>query len=214
MSLRNYYTLLGVSQSATQEEIRAAFRTLAKKFHPDKAPDNPFADAHFRELQEAYEILSNEDRRAAYDDERWLRGLSNRSTKAVSITPQWLLDEAIRLRKHMSVVDTYHMNHAALKDYVVALLSHEHLSVLQHAPECHERIAAEIFISIAKLRHLYTEDVTKAMLQLAGENDALVNQVNDWRSARIQDAQWNRYRPVIVIACVLVICLLIWWART
>ena len=47
MSLKNFYAVLGVPQSATGDEIRAAFRKLAKKYHPDAAPDNPFAAAQF-----------------------------------------------------------------------------------------------------------------------------------------------------------------------
>src|ERR1043165_5497930 len=122
MSLKNYYAVLGVPQSATAEEIRNAYRALAKKYHPDTAPDNPFANAHFAEISTAYEVLSNPSQRAAYDEERWLRGLSTRSTAAIRITPDWIRAEAGRLRKHMSHIDTYRMNHTALREYVLALL--------------------------------------------------------------------------------------------
>ena len=81
MSLKNYYKILGVPVSATVDEIKRAFRSLAKKYHPDKAPDNPFAGAHFSDIQEAYAVLSNSSRRAAYDEERWLRGWLNAVTR-------------------------------------------------------------------------------------------------------------------------------------
>lgn len=67
MAKRDYYEILGVSQSATQEEIKKAYRKVAIKFHPDKNPDNPEAEDKFKEAAEAYEVLSNQDKRARYD---------------------------------------------------------------------------------------------------------------------------------------------------
>jgi curved DNA-binding protein CbpA len=213
MPLKNYYTILGVPQSADGEEIRVAFRKLAKKYHPDKAPDNPFAVAHFKEIQEAYEVLSHPGRRAAYDEERWLRGLSSRTTAAVRITPEWVLKEASRLQRHMETVDTYRMNHAALRDYIAALLSPEHLSVLQTAPELHGDILEHVLASTHKLRHEYTADVARQLLLLAGEHEGNRQRIAQWESLRSREAAWNAYRPLIVIGAALLICALIWWLK-
>jgi molecular chaperone DnaJ len=67
MSKRDFYEILGVSKSATQEEIKKAYRKQAIKFHPDKNPGDSGAEAKFKESAEAYEILSNQDKRARYD---------------------------------------------------------------------------------------------------------------------------------------------------
>jgi curved DNA-binding protein CbpA len=213
MSLKNYYKILGVPLSATGDEVKGAFRVLAKKYHPDKAPDNPFAGAHFSDIQEAYTVLSNPSKRAAYDDERWLRGLAKRSDATVRVTPEWILLEAARLRRHMETVDTYRMNHAALRDYIVVLLSPEHLSVLQPAPEFHHRILDEIFASISELRYEYADPVAQQMRLLAGNNETHLQRITEWQSARRQEAKWNRYRPFIVISFALMICWLIWLLR-
>jgi curved DNA-binding protein CbpA len=213
MSLKNYYTILGVPQSAEIDEIRLAFRKLAKQYHPDKAPDNPFAAAHFKEIQEAYEVLGNAGRRAAYDEERWLRGLTSRTSAAVRITPEWVLKEAARLRRHMETVDTYRMNHAALRDYIAALLSPEHLSVLQAAPGRHAEILDEILASTRKLRHEYTTDVARQLLLLAGDHKKNRERIAQWESGRRLEARWNIYRPVIIVSIALLICALIWWLR-
>lgn len=63
----DYYDVLGVSRDATAEEIKKAFRRLARDTHPDANPDDPQAEARFREIAEAYEVLSDPNRRAAYD---------------------------------------------------------------------------------------------------------------------------------------------------
>jgi molecular chaperone DnaJ len=64
---RDYYDVLGVGRDATDAEIKRAFRQLALKYHPDKAPDDRAAEERFKEANEAYAVLSDGDKRAAYD---------------------------------------------------------------------------------------------------------------------------------------------------
>jgi molecular chaperone DnaJ len=64
---RDYYEILGVERNSSEEEIKRAYRKLAIKFHPDKNPDDPHAEEKFKELGEAYDVLMDEDKRAAYD---------------------------------------------------------------------------------------------------------------------------------------------------
>ena len=67
MSKRDYYEVLGVSKSAIDDEIKKSYRRLAMKFHPDRNEDDESAEAKFKEAKEAYEVLSNSEKRAAYD---------------------------------------------------------------------------------------------------------------------------------------------------
>lgn len=67
MAKRDYYEVLGVGKSASTAEIKKAYRKVALKFHPDRNPDDKEAEEKFKEAAEAYEILSNEDKKARYD---------------------------------------------------------------------------------------------------------------------------------------------------
>ena len=64
---RDYYAVLGVSRDAGDDDIKKAFRQKAKQYHPDANPDDAAAEARFKEVNEAYETLSDEEKRAAYD---------------------------------------------------------------------------------------------------------------------------------------------------
>ncbi|MFD2204821.1 molecular chaperone DnaJ [Kiloniella antarctica] len=68
MSKRDFYEILGVSRSADAKELKASYRKLAMKYHPDRNPDNAEAEQKFKELNEAYGILKDEQQRAAYDN--------------------------------------------------------------------------------------------------------------------------------------------------
>ena len=67
MADRDFYTVLGVNRSASSEQIKRAYRERAKKYHPDRNPGDSSAEARFQEVQRAYKVLSDSDKRAQYD---------------------------------------------------------------------------------------------------------------------------------------------------
>src|SRR5918998_2337787 len=67
MSKRDYYEVLGVAKTASDAEMKSAFRKLAMKYHPDRNAGDKDAEIHFKEINEAYQVLSDGQKRAAYD---------------------------------------------------------------------------------------------------------------------------------------------------
>src|SRR3954469_18613087 len=76
VKFRDYYEVLGVGRDATPDDIRKAYRKLARKHHPDVNPNDPTAEERFKEVSEANEVLSDPEKRAKYDElgENWKNG--------------------------------------------------------------------------------------------------------------------------------------------
>lgn len=207
--LKNYYACLGVSPLAELGDIKTAFRALAKKYHPDTAPENPFAASHFAEVQEAYNVLSNAKTRAKYDQERWLRGMNVAVQETIALTPDWILMQAENLKKYMAGIDTYHMNHALLRDYLLFLLRDEHLSVLQSEREFRGKLLDEILISAEPLNNAFLPEILERSRLLAADDVLLQEKLNVWQQQRESESFANRLRPVIVVCVALLIILAI-----
>src|SRR5690349_24536458 len=67
MAKRDYYEVLGVARGANEADLKSAFRKLAMKFHPDRNPGDKDCEHHFKEVNEAYDVLKDSQKRAAYD---------------------------------------------------------------------------------------------------------------------------------------------------
>src|SRR5277367_3187840 len=78
MEFRDYYKVLGVDRKASEGEIKSAYRKLARKFHPDVNPNNKEAEARFKEINEAYQVISDPEKRKKYDElgADWEHGVS------------------------------------------------------------------------------------------------------------------------------------------
>ena len=67
MEYKDYYQVLDVDKKSSEKDIKKAFRRLARQYHPDVNPDNPQAEERFKEINEAYEVLSDSEKRQKYD---------------------------------------------------------------------------------------------------------------------------------------------------
>src|SRR5215217_4707360 len=172
MRLKDYYRILGVPPSATTEDIRKSFRNLAMKYHPDRNPDSPFSAGHFIEIKEAYHVLSDEKRRYRYDEERWLLGMGSRSPSGGQLSAEWVRGEAAKLRKHMERIDTYRMNHEALQQYVLLLLSDAHLAVMERSILIPD-LVKDVLVAITRLKISMLTPVTDRLMVLAGLDEAV-----------------------------------------
>ncbi|HXS37399.1 MAG TPA: DnaJ domain-containing protein [Flavipsychrobacter sp.] len=212
MRLKDHYKTLEVFPTASPQEIKKSYRKLAFKYHPDQNPTNSFAEAHFREISEAYEVLSHPAKRRKYDEERWLSGMSNHMEHQQAITPQWILNECIKLSKHMATIDTYRMSHGSLRDYILQLLSDSHMAILQEHKddETNKEIIYQLLNATSKLQVRYFDDIEHRLAQLAGTDNELLSTINETIKERKRQAGRNQYIPLIVIIITFLVCMLVY----
>lgn len=201
MRLKDYYKTLGVLQSASAADIKRAYRQLAFKYHPDTNPDNSFAEAHFKEVHEAYATLSNTDKRKKYDEERWLSGMSKRMNEQEIISAEWILRESLRLNKHMEGIDTHRMSHSSLHDYIFLILSDSHMGVLRRNSneEIKRNIIKAILGSIKHLQVRYLDSISERLAELAGADSAMIAVINDNLNNRKKEADVTKLLPWLVL---------------
>lgn len=213
--MKDHYHTLGLPPTAGLPAIRRAHRRLVLKYHPDKAPDNPFAEARFLAIQEAYQVLSDAGRRAAYDEERWLRGHSSqRSPRAV--TPAWIAGEAQRLLEQLRRSDTYRLDFGALRACILYLLSDAHLAVLRE--EAHPADTSSIVQSLlgaaSFLPMPYLQEPLER-LRLAADGDAALLQATGLLARKkTREQQQRRLLPWLVLVLAVLLCLaMAFWGR-
>lgn len=211
--IKDYYSVLEVSPVAGLADIKKSYRKLAFKYHPDTNPDNNFAVAMFREVQEAYAILSDTSKRSKYDEERWISGMSTRAKDQLVITPQWIHNECRKLQVHMMAVDTYRMDHRALYAYTMLILSDKHMAILQQDSDAvtKNNIVHLLVAACRNIRHPYMELLAGRLRLLTPDDDLLLQkielQVKDSRLA----ASRVKHMPYIILAVTLLLCLLMYF---
>lgn len=206
--LKDYYQTLGVSPAATADEIKKAYRALAFKYHPDQNPENAFAEAQFKELQEAYSVISDKTKRREYDEERWLSGMSTRAKDRREISPQWILHECKKLSKHMMHIDTYRMSHRSLSEYIFLLLSDAHMAVLQKQEmnEINEEIIKEVLIATRNLQYQYMPEIAQRLKILAAANTDVTAFIELSIRERRKADSWDKYMPLFVVIITILLC--------
>ncbi|RYD52935.1 MAG: J domain-containing protein [Sphingobacteriales bacterium] len=208
-SLPDYYALLGVSPTADADAIRKAYRTQARRYHPDAAPDNPFAPAQFRALKDAYEILSVPQKRRRYDDERWLRGLSGKTIRALS--PETLIRDAERLCQRLQGIGRSAVQPRALQQLLLYLVQDAHLALFVEAGD--EALSGSfgetLLNSVAYLPHRYIPPVLTQLRRLQPIPEDFETQLTTLLKTRMQQHQWERRLPWLVLLITLLLCTLI-----
>jgi curved DNA-binding protein CbpA len=121
---KDYYTILHIPPGSSTDAIKKAYRKLAMEFHPDRNQNNPYAAAHFQEVREAYEVLSDPAKREAYHQQ------SKRRPKREPITPKGILQQAIRLEDRVNTAGMARMDPEIVYREIMYLSSDEVIDAL------------------------------------------------------------------------------------
>jgi len=211
--MKDYYKIIGVPPSAGQPEIKKAYRKLAYKYHPDINPDNTLAEAHFKEIQEAYSVLSVPAKKEKYDEERWLTGVGGHRNYRQEVTPVWLLGICVQLNTELAAMDTFRISHSALQAYILMILTDSHLGVLQQYgdTEANKAIIKEILKASTKLDIQYLEEVHNRLMILANGKSEMESAVRNQSLDRKKQAKQEQLLPWVVILVTLLLCVFMYF---
>lgn len=213
MPIKDYYEILDVTPSSSEAEIKKAFRKLAMRFHPDRNIGNPYASHHFREIQEAYEVLSDPIRRNQYHQKRWQKSSDSfLKTAGTRITPALILAEARKIEHHISRVDIFRMNHDALQQQLEQLLNQDHLRILHEASDTgvNRNIVHSLLAIIGPLHFRNLEPLVPLLVAVAGTDNALLLTIHKAVRNKRMEYYREKYNWLLVVLLALGISLLIY----
>ncbi len=214
MYLKDHYKTLELAPSATIQEIKKAYRKLAQQYHPDKNNDDPYAEANFNEIKEAYETLTNPAKKDNYLQQRWYnRATGNKNTEQV-ITPVNILKQALEFERYTSTLDVFRMDSESLFEYMDELLSEETISKLLQFNEADVNHQI-VLILLKPIRFLKAEKavlLTNKLSKLSAGNKQEQDLINSTLQQLRKKEKWERNKWIVVLLITVAICWLIWYS--
>ncbi|MBS1666071.1 MAG: J domain-containing protein [Bacteroidetes bacterium] len=213
---KDYYKILEVGATATQKEIKTSYRKLAQRYHPDKNQGNPISEAYFREVMEAYQVLSNPRKRETYNYERWHHRSTGNKFRGPAFSPQTILYEILSTRKYLSTIDRFQMNQEALYFHLKEILSDHNLLVLHECKneQINHQILHELIAAAQPLHFKFAKSLGERLIKLAGTDTGMIDQVKKYLDESKRNNQWERYKiPLTLLATLLISLLILYLSR-
>jgi len=212
MQPKDYYKILNVSPGAGEQEIRKAFRSLAQTYHPDKNNGDASKEAIFREVQEAYEILSDSKSREEYNYKRWYTRSIGKSFREQPVSPDQIWAESRRLSEYLASVNNLHVDYDILSHRIRSILSPENIAILIHFNNVplNERIVRSLLESATTLPARYLDPICLLLAKVAGNDPLLLSEIKSYSEERINREFWQKHTGWLVILVTFLICWLMY----
>ncbi|HTL10797.1 MAG TPA: J domain-containing protein [Chitinophagaceae bacterium] len=210
--LKDYYKTLGIPPTASSLQVKKSFRLLALRFHPDKNPGNAAAEASFREVQEAYEVLSDEAKREEYNYKRWYARSLRQPFAHAAVTAAAVMEECRRLARYVNKVSAFRIEYDGLSHHIRQLLSSGNIGLLQQAADKQAPaiVIESLLPATAALPYRYIEPICLLLLQLAADNALLTQKIQVFQRQQEQKYKWQRLLPLLVLLATVLLCWMIY----
>lgn len=210
MSSKDYYRLLGVKPNATNDEIKKSYRRLALKYHPDKNPNDALAEATFKEIAEAYDVLSDTKKRKDYHYKRFYT-YNYKYRESPTVTPQSILNDAIKLQNLVAKADPFRVNRDALLFQLEQILSEDNLKLLQDEIQTliNQQIIEALLFASKPLHYRHIEIIVDNLLMLVDGNTYLENKITGFLNKQRRSDKWRRYKIFAGAIAAILLCVAI-----
>jgi molecular chaperone DnaJ len=213
MLIKDYYKILDVPPAATLQEIKRSFRRLAQQYHPDKNAGSQWADAQYREIQEAYKVLSDPRQREEYNYKRWFNRSTAQDFIKSPITPLAILQECRSLQKYVSGINVFHVRYEMVTQHIKQLLAAETIGILHEYNDTaiNHEIVHLLLQSAHPLPLRYFNEVANLLMQVAGSDNAALGTIEEALKHKKQRQRWDQYKWVIVVLLTALILWMMYW---
>lgn len=211
--MKDYYKTLNIPVNASPADIKKAYRSLAMRFHPDKNAGDKYSEAFFKELQEAYSVLSNPHERRVYTQKRFYNTATSQKFEGnAALTPVHFLEECKQLETYVRSLDFFRMDKVGLYEHVMKLLSPSSIHMLERFGEIstNDKIIEAILNSVQPLPLVFAKDVTNTLLKIQSKSEQTSQSIAALVKRKKQEALWERYQIPVLIVVTLFICVIIY----
>ena len=212
MPAKNYYSILKVKQTASQDEIKRSYRRLALIYHPDKNNGDTIAEEVFKEIKEAYNILSDHTKRTVYDRE-CLHVSTHINVTAKERSAKDVVDMATQLHDKLSKLNAFKINYDALLFRLHEIVSGGNMSILKKHTDkiLKERFLEIILMCSQPLPVKYANEITEALMQFANDDGSLQQKIASFKKVHSRTHFIENNKIILAIISALVLCILIWF---
>lgn len=209
ISEKNYYQILGVPPNAAVEEIKRSYRLLANKFHPDKNPGSLNAEAAFKEIAEAYEILSNAKKREEYH-ERKFSSINYRFHQNGIISLESIFQEVRQLEVFVSNVDPFRINCDALYVSLQNLLTERKVLLIEkeNSQAINEKFVDQLLFIADPLNYKMSNSVVKKLHPIITSYTLSLKTIQFLKRKKSKE-NWDNFKPWIAVLLAFLLCILI-----
>jgi len=213
--LKDYYRILEVSPQSTPMEIKKSFRRLAMLYHPDKHEEDKIASAQYREIQEAYDTLTDPYKKEAYLQQRWYEQSMGRKLKgSAPLTSSTILRDALSLEKYISTLDPFRIDKEGLLQYTQKLLSDDAIEIL--LTENEQGIISNITGILLQSGKVFTlvqaEKLTLLLDKINKKNSAESFAIQQYLALKTKESNRDRWKIPVILIVTILLCLLIYLA--
>ena len=210
--VKDYYKILELPTTASLQDIRRSFRRLAHQYHPDKNDGSHMAAARFREIQEAYQTLSDPKKREAYHYQRWYVRSTGKSFTSAPLTPALILQECRLLQQYVASMNTFHLRYDAVSLHIRELLTENAIGLLKEQQDVsvNQAIIQSLLTSIQPLPRKFFMPIAELLLQLAGDDATAHATIEQAITSKKQLHIWDKYKWVLMLVITALICWLIY----
>lgn len=210
--VKDYYKILELPTTASLQEIKRSFRRLAQQHHPDKQGGSHMASARFREIQEAYKVLSDPKKREAYHYQRWYVRSTGKSFTSAPLTPAHILQECRLLQRYVASMNIFHLRYDAVSLHIRELLTDNAIGILKehNNTTINRGIIQSVLTAALPLPKKFFVPIAERLLKLAGEDASARSTIQQALADKKQRHLWDKYKWVLMLVITAVIVWLIY----